>query len=118
VKIAQVTTARRPNVWRGWEDLAWALHKNGDTLQAYKILAPRLKKLSIPGPPSGRAAYSLACFCGALGRVKEGTRWLRLAHNLCQHDEGFRIQALIEPDLRLIWPGVAQLSVDAYSVLE
>lgn len=117
-KIARVTTERRPNLWRGWEDLAWALHKQGKSLEAYKILAPLLKELALPGPPSGRAAYSVACFCGALGRVKEGIRWLRLAHNLSRQHESFRIQALLEPDLREIWPGVAELSIDAFSVLE
>jgi hypothetical protein len=117
-RIARVTTERRPNLWRGWEDLAWALFKQGKTRQAYKLLAPKLRKLELPGPPSGRAAYSLACFCGSLGRVKEGTRWLRLAYNLCHQQDNFRLQALTDPDLREIWPAVSELSLDACSVLE
>lgn len=117
-EIARVTTERRPNLSRGWEDLAWSLHKQGHSLKAYKLLAPFLKTLKLPGPPSGRAAYSVACFCGALGRIKEGTRWLRLAHILCQHQDGFRTQVLTEPDLRKIWPGLPELSLDSCSVLE
>src|SRR5687768_11189695 len=84
-KMAQVTTERRPNSYRGWEDLAWALHKQGRTREAYKVLAPLLRSLRIPGPPSGRAAYSLACFCGSLAKVKDGIRWLRLAYKLSRN---------------------------------
>lgn len=117
-KIARVSTERRPQLWRGWEDWAWALHRQGRTRDAYKLLTPLLKKLVLPGPPSGRAAYSLACFCGALGKVKEGTRWLRLAYNMSRQKDDFRTQTLLEPDLREIWPGLAELSLDACSVLE
>ena len=69
-------------------------------------------------PPSGRAAYSLACFCGALGKTKEGIRWLKLAYNMSLDKDDLRTQALLEPDLRDIWPSVAEFSLDAYSVLE
>lgn len=118
VAIARVSAERRPKLAYGWENWAWALHKQGETLKAYKLLAPLLKKLALPGPPSGRAAYSLACFCGALGKQKEGTRWLRLAHRLSLNKEDLRMQALLDPDLREIWPGVAELSYEAYNVLE
>ena len=117
-KIARVTTDRRPNKYRGWEDLAWALHKQGRTAEAHKILARLLRSLRIPGPPSGRAAYSAACFCGALGKSKEGIRWLRLAYKLSRNRDDFRIQALLEPDLRQIWPGLPELSLEAFNVLE
>ena len=116
--IGKLAAERRPNEAYGWENWAWALHKQGESLAAYKILAPLLKKLKIPGPPSGRAAYSLACFCGALHKSREGTRWLRLAYVLCQNKDQFRIHALLEPDLRDIWPGLPELSSDACSVLE
>jgi hypothetical protein len=116
--IAKVAAERRPNEAYGWENWAWALHKQGNTLAAYKLLAPILRKLKLPGPPSGRAAYSLACFCGALNRVREGTRWLRLAYTLCQNKDQFGIHAILEPDLRAIWPGIPELSADACSVLE
>lgn len=116
--IARISTERRPTLAFGWENLAWALHKQGETLKAYKLLAPMLKKLTLPGPPSGRAAYSLACFCGALGKAKEGTRWLRLAHTMSLNKDDLRMQALFEPDLREIWPGVAELSMDACNVIE
>lgn len=117
-KIARVSTERRPQLYRGWEDLAWALHKQGETRQAYRLLAPLLKKLVLPGPPSGRAAYSLACFCGALGKTKEGIRWLKLAYNMSVHKDDIRTQALLEPDLREIWPSLPDFSFDACSVLE
>lgn len=116
--IAQVSAERRPNQYCGWENWAWALHKQGDSLKAYKLLAPKLKKLVIPGPPSRRAAYEVACFCGALGRCKEGVRWLRLAYNMSADRDELRIQALMEPDLREIWPSVSELSMDAYTVFE
>ena len=116
--IGKLTSERRPNQACGWENWAWALHKQGQTVAAYKILAPLLKKLVLPGPPSGRAAYSLACFCGALNKTREGTRWLKLACNLCQNRDAFRMHALLEPDLRQLWPGVPELSIEACSVLE
>jgi len=116
--IGKLAADRRQNETWGWENWAWALHKQGKSLAAYKVLAPLLKKLILPGAPSGRAAYSLACFCGALNKAPEGARWLRLAYNLAENKDGFRIHALLEPDLRQIWPGVPELSVDAYSVLE
>lgn len=117
-RIARVATQRRPENYRGWEDLAWALFKKGETRKAYQVLAPLLRRLTIPGPPSGRAAYSLACFCGALGRIKEGVRWLRLAHKLSTNPDDFRIQALFEPTLREIWPSLPELSLEACNVLE
>ena len=116
--IARVTAERRPSLSSAWENWAWALHKQGKTRQAYNLLVPKLKKLELPGPPSGRAAYSVACFCGALGKFKEGTRWLRLAYNLSLNRDDLRLQALMDPDLREIWPGVAELSYDACKVLE
>jgi hypothetical protein len=116
--IGKLTSERRPEEAWGWENWAWALYKQGDSLAAYKILAPLLKKLILPGPPSGRAAYSLACICGKLQKTREGTRWLRLAYTLCENKDMFGVHALLEPDLRQIWPGIPELSVDAYSVLE
>ena len=97
-------------------DGSWV--KQGQTRKAYKLLAPLLKKLVLPAPPSGRAAYSLGCFCGALGKTKEGIRWLKLAYNMSLDKDDLRTQALLEPDLRDIWPSVAEFSLDAYSVLE
>jgi hypothetical protein len=116
--IGKLSAERRPNEAYGWENWAWALHKQGQSSAAYKVLAPMLKKLKLPGPPSGRAAYSVACFCGALNKVREGTRWLKLAYALCQDKDHFRIHALLEPDLREIWPGLPELSTDACAVLE
>ena len=116
--IARVTAERRPKLSNAWENWAWALHKQGKTRKAYNLLAPKLKKLELPGPPSGRAAYSVACFCGALGRVKEGTRWLQLAYKLSLNRDDLRMQALMDPDLREIWPGVAELSYEACNFLE
>src|SRR5688572_14390948 len=116
--IGKVAAERRADQAYGWENWAWALYKQGNSLAAYKVLAPLLKKLKLPGPPSGRAAYSLACFCGALNRSREGARWLRLAYSLCQEKDQFRVHALLEPDLREIWPSLPELSIDAYSVLE
>src|SRR5690606_2975079 len=54
--LAKACTEKRPELSYGWENWAWALHKLGRTRQAYSILAPLLKKLKLPGPPSGRAA--------------------------------------------------------------
>jgi len=116
--IARVATERRPALSAAWENMAWALHKQGKTLEAYKALAPKLKKLELPGPPSGRAAYSIACFCGALDRVKEGVRWLSLAYALSLNKDDLRTQALLEPDLRGIWPSVPELSMEACNLLE
>ena len=116
--IGKVSAERRPNLAYGWENWAWALHKQGQTAQAYKLLAPLLRKLALPGPPSGRAAFLLACFCGVLGKTREGTRWLRLAYNLSTNRDALRIHALLEPDLREIWPGLTELREEACGVLE
>ena len=116
--IGKTSAERRPDLAYGWENWAWALHKQGKTAAAHKLLAPLLRKLALPGPPSGRAAFCLACFCGALSRIREGTRWLRLAYNLSVNKDALRIHALLEPDLREIWPGLQELREDACSVLE
>jgi hypothetical protein len=116
--LGKTCTERRPDLAYGWENWAWALHKMGETEKAHKLLAPLLKRLKLPGPPSGRAAYCLACFCGALGKVTEGTRWLRLAYALAADKDAFRTHAIHEPDLREIWPGLPQFSEAALHILE
>jgi hypothetical protein len=117
-ELGRVCAQKRACLSYGWENWAWALHKQGKTSEAYKILAPILKKLKLPGPPSGRAAYCLACFCGALDRQKEGERWLRLAYALAADQDAFRHQAILDPDLRSIWPGLPDLNQEALSLLE
>lgn len=117
-ELGKLCSERRPNLAYGWENWAWAVHRMGDTLAAYKTLAPLVKRLKLPGPPSGRSAYCLACFCGALGRVKEGIRWLNLAHVLAEDNDAFRHHALREPELRDIWPAIPELASEALSLLE
>lgn len=90
----------------------------GDSEAAYKLLAPLMRRLKLPGPPSGRAAYCLACFAGAIGLSKEGVRWLKLAYVLAEDKDIFRHHALTEPDLRDIWPGIPELASEALSLLE
>ena len=117
-ELGKLCTKRRPNLAYGWENWAWGLHRTGDTAGAYKLLAPLLKGLKLPGPPSGRSAYCLACFCGALNKTKEGLRWLNLAYVLAEDKEAFRHHVLREPELRQIWPGIIELASEALSVLE
>ena len=117
-ELGKLCTKRRPNLSYGWENWAWGLHRMGDSLGAYKVLAPLMKRLKLPGPPSGRSAYCLACFCGALGRTKEGVRWLNLAYILSEDKDVFRHHALRESELREIWPGIPELACEAISVLE
>lgn len=99
-ELGKLCARKRPKVSYGWENWAWSLHKQGKTREAYDLLAPMLKRLKLPGPPSGRAAYCLACFCGAMDQTREGTRWLRLAWTMAADRDAFRIQALLEPELR------------------
>ena len=108
--LGKTCAEKRPELAYGWENWAWALHKCGETQKAYAVLAPILKKLKLAGPPSGRAAYCLACFCGTLRKKGEGTRWLRLAYTLAADKDAFRVHAIHEPDLREIWPGLPQLA--------
>ena len=117
-ELGKICAKRRPNLAYGWENSAWGVHRMGDSLGAYKILAPLMKRLKLPGPPSGRSAYCLACFCGALGRVKEGTRWLNLAYVLAEEKDAFRHHALREAELRDIWPAIPELASEALSLLE
>ncbi len=117
-ELGKICTKRRPALAYGYENWAWGLHKMGETEQAYKVLAPLMKKLKLPGPPSGRSAYSLACFCGVLGRTKEATRWLNLAFVLAEDKDVFRHHTLREPELRDVWPAIPELAHEALSVLE
>lgn len=102
-ELGEISTVICPDQSFGWENWAWALHKQGQTKEAYRILAPVLKKLKLPGPPSGRAAYCLACFCSVLGRKDEGARWLRLAEIRAVNKDAFRFHVLREPDLQDFW---------------
>jgi hypothetical protein len=61
----------------------------------------------VPGPPSGRAAYCLACFCARLGRLTEGAKWLRLALIQAQDRAGFREYAFQDLDLEPLWSALA-----------
>jgi len=117
-RIGKFCAQVKPSLAYGWENWAWALHKLGRTAEARKMLAPLLRGLELPGPPSGRAAYCLACFCGALERTREAARWLRLAHTLAEDRDALRLHALREPDLRSVWPGLAEFHADAVSILE
>jgi hypothetical protein len=117
-ELGKICAKRRPQLAYGYENWAWALHRLGDTEGAYRILAPLMRRLQIPGPPSGRSAYCLSCFCGALGRAKEAKRWLNLAYVLAEDKDVFRHHAVIEPDLRDVWPGIPELACEAISVLE
>lgn len=116
--LGQACAEKRPDLAFGWENWAWALHKMGQTREAYDVLAPVLKKLKLAGPPSGRAAYCLACFCAALGRVTEGVRWLRLALALAECKDTFKMHVIHDPDLRDIWPSLPQIAEAAASFLE
>jgi hypothetical protein len=117
-ELGRLCTKRRPELAYGWENWAWGLHRCGDTERAYKVLCPIVKRLKLPGPPSGRSAYCLACFAGVLGRNKEAVRWLNLAYVLAEDKDAFRHHALTERDLRDVWPGIPELACDALSVLE
>ena len=117
-ELGKICAKRRPSLAYGWENWAWGMHRMGDSAGAYKLLAPILKRLKLPGPPRGRAAYCLACFCGALGKTKEGIRWLNLAHVLAEDKDAFRHHVLLEPELRDLWPTIPELASDAVSILE
>jgi hypothetical protein len=117
-ELGKICAEKRPDLAYGWENWAWSLYKQGKPREAYNVLAPLLKGLKLPGPPSGRAAYCLACFCGELRKVKEGVRWLRLAHTLAADRDAFRVHAVLEPALREVWPGIPELNEDALSILE
>jgi hypothetical protein len=115
--LAQACTEKRPELPYGWENWAWALHKLGRTREAYRLLAPILKKLKLPGPPSGRAAFCLSCFCAALDKKAEGRRWLNVAFNLAVDKDALKQHAVHEPDLREIWPGMPQFG-DAITLFD
>lgn len=108
-EVGKLCTRRFPKLYFGWENWAWAVHKRGDTGEAYALLAPILKGLKLPGPPSGRAAYCMACFCAVLGRLEEGKGWLRLALLRYPNRAGFSQYAVQEPDLEPLWPVLAEL---------
>ena len=108
-ELGEMSTAICPQEAFAWENWAWALHKQGRTREAYKVLSPILKKLKLPGPPSGRAAYCLACFCAVLGKKEEGVRWLRLAYLRAVSKDAFRFHVLGEPDLQDLWPDLLEL---------
>jgi tetratricopeptide (TPR) repeat protein len=117
-ELGKICAEKRPDLAYGWENWAWSLYKQGKTREAYNLLGPLLKGLKLAGPPSGRAAFCLACFCGELGKVKEGTRWLRLAYTLAADRDAFRVHSVLEPALREIWPGISELNENALTILE
>jgi hypothetical protein len=41
-----------------------------------------------------------------------------MACALAEDKDAFRHHVLLEPDLREVWPGIAELATDALSVLE
>ena len=102
-EIAEIATKKRPGLYYGWENWAWALHKQGLTQSAYDLLAPIMKGLTLKGPPSGRAAWCLACFCACLSRTKEAKRWLRLSETLAHDKSVFHAHTVREPDLQKLW---------------
>jgi len=65
IRIARRTTKQFPKEYFGWENLAWGLHRAGRTQSAYRILAPLLKGLKLPPPPSGRAVFFSVLFLDA-----------------------------------------------------
>lgn len=111
--LGKECTLKRPQLAYGWENWAWALHKCRQTREAYSILAPSLKQLKLPGPPSGRSAYCLACFCGAMGKQREASRWLRLAYAMATDKDVFKDHVIHEVDLREVWPGMPQFAETA-----
>jgi len=109
-ELAEHCATRRPTLYYGWENWAWALHKQGQTREAYELLLPLLRNLKFPGAPSGRAAWCLACFCAALGQETEAKRWLRLASVLAQDKSIFHFHTLREPDLQSLWTRMAEMA--------
>lgn len=107
-EVGKIETERCPNSPKGWENWAWALHKQGRTREAYALLAPILKELRLPGAPSGRAAYCLACFCSVLRKKKEAARWFRLALVQAKNRTAFQHITLREPTLKEFWSEVLE----------
>jgi len=108
-EIAEIATQKRPGLYYGWENWAWALHQQGLTQSAYDLLAPIMKGLTLKGPPSGRAAWCLACFCACLDRVKEAKRWLRLSETLAHDKSLFHSHTVREPHLQKLWSEMEEL---------
>src|SRR5204863_9094662 len=102
-EIGEISARKRPHLYYGWENWAWALHKLGSTQAAYDLLAPHIKGLRPKGPPSGRAAWCLACSCLGLGRTHGARRWLKLAGALARDKSLFHFHTLREPDLQALW---------------
>ena len=44
-ELGRLCAKRRPTLAYGWENWAWGLHRTGDSLGAYKVLAPMIKRL-------------------------------------------------------------------------
>jgi hypothetical protein len=101
-KLGRLCAEKRPKLYYGWENWAWALHKQGLTEAAYELLKRVVKGLKLPGPPSGRAAWCLACFCSRLGKISEARRWLRLAETLATDKSLFHFHTLREPELQAL----------------
>lgn len=108
--VGKFSAEKRPALSYGWENWAWSLHKQGESLQAYQLLAPLMKSLKLPGPPSGRAAWCLACFCAELKRTREAKRWLRMSAVLAQDKSTFEFHTQREPVLQAIWCQIAEVS--------
>jgi hypothetical protein len=107
-EVGRLSSLKRPKLYYGGENWAWALHKQGRPEEAYDLLAPMMRELRLAGPPSGRSAWCLACFCAVLGKRNEAKRWLRLAATMARDEDAFHSHTLREPDLQELWLKTAE----------
>lgn len=94
IETARAITDKHPRSAYGWIHLAYALHEQKRTREAYDSLTPILAEF----PNEWLMRYNMACYAVQLGNLDEGRRWLERARIIGDKNE---IAALFatDPDL-------------------
>lgn len=104
VDLANQIIKALPKRIDGYIHKAYALHESKRTHEAWELLFPLAEKF----PKDVTIKYNLACYGVQLGRHWEALQWLKLAFTIGKESE-LRPMALSDPDLKPLWPKIAEL---------
>ena len=105
--VAEKFCAVAPALPQSWLHRAVSLYRLNRTQEAWDLLLPLAKKF----PRSWIISYDLACYACQLGNIAVGRKWLKKAFKLGDPAE-IKPLALADPDLKSLWPEIANSSLD------
>jgi hypothetical protein len=97
--IAEGASTSYPENPRFYTHWAWALHRQGRTLEGLATVA----SVADIFPQNGAIAYAVACLNGALGRADEARAWLAQAFERTHDSNKMKLRALDQPELAGVW---------------